>query len=456
MPIATFSTSAPNQVAASNTAGIQIGDDATDKVGFFGATPTARRSRAAQAAVARGLANASVVTFDTTQSPTAVDPNTTAEKAMTVTGVLTGDIVTVNKPTAQAGLIVSQFARVSVANTIQVCMGNLTAATITPTATQHYSVAVFRGFPAVTATLSPTAVAAATNSEQTFAVAGIHAGETVIAVKPTTQAGIIVSGARAVADGSVAITFSNLTGSTVTPTAAQVYTFISTPGLEAADNRVIECVNGGTITGVATITTAEREILVTDLLANDTIVGVSKPTHQAGLGLSNWRVSAAGSMGLGYVNPTAATVTPTAGELYCVAIHRHAPAAPVKSYTPTLTPASVAANTSAEQTFTVAGLVAGSTVAINKPSMTTGLVATSARVSALDTLAVTFGNLTAAAIVPPTEVYSVANVQQVPTAGAATINTWISQGVSVGEVGTTAQANELASALTEKGFVAGS
>ena len=42
-------------------------------------------------------------------------------------------------------------------------------------------------------------------------------------------------------------------------------------------------------------------------------------------------------------------------------------------YTQTLTPASVAANTTAEQTFTVTGLVLSSAAWVNKPSFTTGI-----------------------------------------------------------------------------------
>lgn len=72
-----------------------------------------------------------------------------------------------------------------------------------------------------------------------------------------------------------------------------------------------------------------------------------------------------------------------------------------------LTPASVAANTSAEQTFTVAGLKLGDTVSINKPTAQAGLGIVGFRVSADNTVAITFGNFTAAAIVPTAETYRV-------------------------------------------------
>lgn len=65
-----------------------------------------------------------------------------------------------------------------------------------------------------------------------------------------------------------------------------------------------------------------------------------------------------------------------------------------------LSPAIVAANTSAEQTFAVPGLKVGDFVDINKPTAQAGLIIGSCRVSAANTLAITFGNLTAAGITP--------------------------------------------------------
>jgi hypothetical protein len=71
----------------------------------------------------------------------------------------------------------------------------------------------------------------------------------------------------------------------------------------------------------------------------------------------------------------------------------------------TLDVASVGINTSVEQTFTVKGLRPGDFVHVNKPSLHAGLVVSTARVSAPDTLAITFGNTTASAIDPGPEAY---------------------------------------------------
>jgi len=66
----------------------------------------------------------------------------------------------------------------------------------------------------------------------------------------------------------------------------------------------------------------------------------------------------------------------------------------------TLSPAEVAANTAAEETFTVSGLKVNDHVSVNKPTSQAGLGVVGARVSAADTLAINFGNFTSNAITP--------------------------------------------------------
>lgn len=68
-------------------------------------------------------------------------------------------------------------------------------------------------------------------------------------------------------------------------------------------------------------------------------------------------------------------------------------------------PASVAANTTAEQTFNVPGLKLGDVVTAVKPTNTAGITVGNVRVSAVDTLAVTFGNHTAGALDPVSETW---------------------------------------------------
>jgi hypothetical protein len=65
-----------------------------------------------------------------------------------------------------------------------------------------------------------------------------------------------------------------------------------------------------------------------------------------------------------------------------------------------LTPSSVATITAAEQTFTVTGLLTGDIVHVSPPSITAGVTLATARVSAANTLALTFVNPTAGSLTP--------------------------------------------------------
>lgn len=82
-----------------------------------------------------------------------------------------------------------------------------------------------------------------------------------------------------------------------------------------------------------------------------------------------------------------------------------------------LTPAQVAANTTAEQTFTVNGLLIGDFVEVNKPTTQAGLGVVNVRVSAANTLAIAFSNNTAAGITPTAaESYQVLVVRPIASA----------------------------------------
>ena len=76
-------------------------------------------------------------------------------------------------------------------------------------------------------------------------------------------------------------------------------------------------------------------------------------------------------------------------------------------YSPSLTPASVALQTTAEQTFTVTGLTTADKVFVNGPTVVAGTGIVNARVSAADTLALTFMNTTLGALTPTSGTYIV-------------------------------------------------
>ena len=453
MPTTTFSQ--VSQVTNGDPDGWSFGQSTSDLITFYNGTPIVQPSGNNQSQITIGSACGVIGTLALSKSPSAVANATSAEQGFTIAAttaafqIAANDLLYVNKPTSQAGLGVGNV-RVSAANVAGVTFSNYTAATITPTTTEVYGFVAIRGFTTLTASLSPVLVAPNTTVEQQFAVTGIRTGDLIQVNKPTAQAGIDIVGVRAVSNNVVGITFTNVTAATVTPTASETYSFITLAGIDAANNTIqIESIQSPS--AVANATSAEQGLTVTGLATTDAIVGVSKPTAQAGIGLVGWRVSAANSLGLTFMNATAATVTPTASESYRINVFRPKPVAPMVRYTQALTPVSVAANTTAEQTFTVTGLVAGSPVWVNKPSYQAGLGIAGVRVSAANTLAINYANSSSSAIVPTSESYIIGNFQiPIPDTGGA----WLQSAATVTQQ-TRSLSNGMRSALVNLNLVAG-
>lgn len=462
---------AVKQLSDGNTAGTVLGQSASDPIGFYGATPnggggsnpaSTQPAGPAQAAVARGQAAGVITTYVSTQSPSAVSANTTAEKAMTVvsgTGgqmlLTTTDLVfAVNKPTAQAGLGYGNL-RVSASNTLQVTFSNWTSGSITPTTSQAYAIVALQGIPSLSVVWSPAAVAANSVVEQQVTVPGLMSGHLVQVSKPTSQAGIDIVGCRVIADNTLGVTFANVTASPVTPTAAETYTVFTSAGLDALNNEIMYGFNVGTVGAIgAGVVVSAGATTLTGLLATDMVTGIFDPTAQASATNAAYPVKGiptADTLTL-YFAGIGTGATPTASEIYGIKTTRLAPVAPLVLYnTVPVAPGSVAANTTAEQTFTVTGLIAGTPVWVNKPTWTNGIGIVGCRVSAANTLAITFANGTAAAITPPTENYIIGNFQ-VKTPGAGNC---VYQSVVPAVTATTRLTNSVRAALTGVNLIAG-
>lgn len=93
-----------------------------------------------------------------------------------------------------------------------------------------------------------------------------------------------------------------------------------------ANGSVVEITSSQSPASVAANTTAEQNLAVTGLQATDVVIGVSKPTAQAGLGIVGWRTISAGHLGLTFSNNTASPITPTASETYTIVVARGATA----------------------------------------------------------------------------------------------------------------------------------
>lgn len=466
MPVVTAgptNTDLPRQLSDGNSLGTMLGQSATDKIGFYGNAATsavAQPSGYAQTALTRGLAAGVVSTYSTTQTPSAAGATTSSESAFTVqTGTgfvmqpIVGDTVIVNKLAAQAGLGVGN-TRVSANNTINQTFFNLTAGSITPTGSEVYKVVTLRGLPTISAVLTPSVVAASATVEQQFTVTGLQVGQLVQVSKPTSQTGLDIAGCRVVAANTLGITFVNATASPITPTAAETYTVTAMNGLDAVNNEVMYGFNVGTVGAItAGVVVSGGSTTLTGLLASDAVVGLFKPTAQAGatnVATPIYGIPTANTLTL-YFLGTGTGATPTASEVYTVKTTRLNPAAPLLMYSSNLTPTSVAANTTAEQTFTVTGLVAGSVAWVNKPSWTNGIGIAGVRVSGANTLAITFSNSTSAAITPPAEAYLIGNFQ-VPAPGAGNV-VYQTAAAVVTQLAT--MTNALRSALVSLGLIAG-
>lgn len=67
---------------------------------------------------------------------------------------------------------------------------------------------------------------------------------------------------------------------------------------------------------VAANTSASQTFDIPGVRSDDMVIGVNKPTHQAGLGIVGARVVAEGQVAIVFGNFTAAGITPTASETY--------------------------------------------------------------------------------------------------------------------------------------------
>ena len=415
------------QLSDGRTDGTQLGQAVStalplgDKVGFFGATPVVQPSGSGLNATTRGQAGGMVVTFSLTNSPTSVATLTTAEKSMTPIGgtgatvsIATTDLVYINKPTAQAGIFMGNV-RASAANTVGVSFGNVTTGFLTPTASETYGIVALKGSSAQTITISPTAVAASTTAEYQTTVTGLQVGQVVQVNKPTVQAGLEVVGARVVSNNTLGISFMNVTAGTLTPTAAEAYAVVSLGGIDPAGNVLAYQVTFGSVAsvGVTAAATGAYNLTITNMAVTDVFLGATKPTNQTGTLAAGGKVSSAGVANIFIANyQSAGLVTPTANEVWALEVLRPAPVAPMVVYTQTLTPASIATLTTAEQVFTVTGLISISPVWVNGPLQPPGVGIGGVRCGNTNSLGINFINIFSASTLTPTSgTYYIANFQ---------------------------------------------
>lgn len=112
-------------------------------------------------------------------------------------------------------------------------------------------------------------------------------------------------------------------------------------------------------------------------------------------GIDSGTVAAAALLATGSITGASLAIGPSPVTLTQIAV-----------FAPTLTPSSVPAASAPEQMFTVPGLTTADRVILNGPAPN-GCPPVHARVSALNTLAVTFANPTAGALTPAAGTYTI-------------------------------------------------
>ena len=431
----------PQSISDQDSQGMVLGDSPTDLVSFWGGTPIPQPSISGGAGIASNLAlsqsNGVIMKYQVQPVVNSQNATTTTNQTTSVTSTLqtgmtyaTNSVYAVNKPSFQAGVGVVGVLSATT-QTLAINYTNISSGALTPTASETYDVIEFKaGSPIVTsASLSPAAVNINTTQEQIFTLA-TTAGQPVVCLpgtialvnKPTAQSGLGYSPfARVVGVNQVGITFSytgsatTAASSTITPTAAETWTMAFLPQLNAFNPTYIYGIPAGQA-AITASTTLEETSQVIGLYANDVISGISRATNQVGMFIAGWRVTSglpattSGVIGINY-GVVVTSATPTTAEVYLATIQRQVPLNPMMIYSQALNATTCAATTSIEATTTVTGLLVSSSVLINKPSLTPGIIIGNARVSAANTLAVTYMNLTTTSIVVPSETYLIGNVQ---------------------------------------------
>jgi len=229
--------------------------------------------------------------------------------------------------------------------------------------------------------------------------------------KPSATTGLGIGNVRVVGPYQIGITFINNTITPITPI-GETYRFLVTNELPAISNVMQYVWASGTpimaLTGVATGATVEAPVTMPGILTTDLLMGLSKPTITTNIAVGTVRVGAASVLQITLSGPSCATIP--AGEYWNLGLWRQQPVAPTAILNPYLgapTAAITAAGTF-EISQTITGVPLGANVVVNKSTHTQGLSITNARVSAANTVQISYQNMTAVAIcLPAFEFYTV-------------------------------------------------
>lgn len=440
-----------------------LGRSSTDTIGFYqdpyNSTATAaQRSGNAQGAINTTTGLGEMTVYGANFSTIAVTSGTSAEQGATTAQFTSSSVIGVNKPEHTTGVGLIGY-RISSSAALSLNFGNVSTIALVPLSTGAYQIAEFRASVGLTTTATigaPAAVSASTTAEFPITVPGALPGMLAIVNKPTTQAGLGIGNVRVSAPNTVTVQYTNVaTSGALTPTSSESYGFALVPSLSAVSPVVVYTVPASVISASTAVSSqVETTTSTMNLVAGDIAIGVSKPSAQPTLSIANYRISSSAVLAVALQAGTTGAV-PTSSEAWSVAVFRAPQSAPVQVTTALLNATSVPATTTIEQTTTVNGIIAGGFVWVNKPTHTPSISVVNARVSAANTVAVTYQNNASTATAVPAETYVIGwtgvATPTPPTASSAAYSVMTQPAQAQG----IALANEIRAALVGTNFIAG-
>lgn len=237
----------------------------------------------------------------------------------------------------------------------------------------------------------------------------IAPGMAVAMTKAAYQANLGIGGVRVAGKNQIGVQYFNVSAANITPTANETYKIVAFNGMSAASPTIQITANLANLTAAAANASNKTDITVVGIATTDMFLNMNKALASPLLFGNGLCTANTVTIHYGAGVPGA---TPANG-VYSMALLKQDAPAPVQVSHVTLTPSAVAANSAAEQVFTLptgVTLQANSTVIVNKRTATPGVAIVGARANSTSTLAINFMNVTGAAITPPAnEVYTVVN-----------------------------------------------
>ncbi len=315
----------PTQQAGLGMGNVRVSSAANAGITFYNVSTAAISPTAGEVYGIVGIRGLATITAVLT--PASVATSTTVEQIFSVPGLRVGEVVAVSKPTRQAALDIVG-SRVAGAGLLGITFINcgIGAGTgaVTPTAGESYSVFSTGGLDSVSNVIgvavncgSPAVSVVSTTSERAFTMTGLAATDIVMGVsKTTSQAGVGIVGGRTSAANILAVNYITPLAA-VSPTTYEVYGVTIYRPAPAAP--IVNYALTVTPAAVGPNSTTSQNFTLTGVIASS-MIWVNKPTYQVGLGIAGCRVSSTTNIiQIDYVNNTAATITPTAGEVYSIA-----------------------------------------------------------------------------------------------------------------------------------------